>query len=493
MDTYEQLLAFFITNASSSNQFMNVIKSGPCIPTAAHGFQLISELLDPAENQFYHKLFKPTCFPSAYFCNNKQAMLVLSANGLVNVKTIRNSCLIALIKSIDSNEKRDFSRNLMLFLSELLQIKEQFEAELVEAINQSKWVFAKSKPDDWHLQWFTDTNTEKFFKPCDLYRESVELLVGSARPVFDSSVLANNKTLMIDLKLSQDQTAVIAASIETINVIKCLLNQNNAKFCRFIRAFSETRTQLHITRFYNDFVKYLQDYTTEDKTLNPIELDDRLKNLKTNLNGLSWIYYSEKNKLLPIESFAFNVENQIEPYLLELPSNYLIDHRSKHFFEILGIKDHFSLEFLRVKLKEIKNRFGELPMDETSLLVCKKIVDEMIYVDEFKKDVSTSLAKMVENTTVKKIYLPDVGLIMRDLKDLCYEKSRDISSLINEDNIFIVHESIAYEKFGIKALRKRIFELIAEPFGQKEDLINRTHVYSPKISIFKGKYFIPDI
>jgi hypothetical protein len=252
------------------------------------------------------------------------------------------------------------------------------------------------------------------------------------------------------------------------------------------------RRQSQITAFFNEFIIYLQEYTTEANKLNQSELDDRMKNLKAILNGLSWIYHSEKNQLLPIESFAFNVENQIEPDLLKLPQNYSNNHRSKNFFKTLGIKNHFSLEFLRVKLEEIKNRFGEQPINETTRLVCKKITDEMIYVDEFKKDVSTSLAKIVENTTEKKIYLPDEKLIMRESNNMCYEKSSDISSLINEENIFIVHDSIACKKFGIKALKKRMFDSIGEPFGQKEDLINRIkkilNEYSSKISIFKGNF-----
>jgi hypothetical protein len=470
-DEYQPLLAYYILNS----EFAEIINQSACIPTQGNEFRFINELLDPTENQFYKKIFKadPNRFPCDDLCKSRKIMSsALFSSGLMNIETIPNQVLIELLESIDVNSQ-SLSHNLLQFLSELLKIRDgQFHEELVDSIQNTKWLFAKPRPRNWRFKWFADETEDKIFKPSDLFMDSVQTLIGSSVPLFDSSQLASDETDFLDiLALNSSQTDVIKYSIDTI------------------RMFSNEKKNPAMAIFFNEFVDYLKKYTSEDS--------NRFNYLKSALHGLNWVYCNEKNR--PVESFAFNVQNQIEPYLLKLPESYSSEPSTRLFFQNIGVKDYGSIEFLLSKLTEIREKFcGQAtpsPIDKSSFHECKNIVEEIIYIDENNDSDQTSLEDFVKDSKEKKIFLPDVDFIMRDLNQLCNDDVLASSTVANlSTGLYIVHKELTRsDKFGIKAHRKRVFDSIGKPFGQKENLVNRIKKilkeYSSKISIFKGECF----
>ena len=267
--------------------------------------------------------------------------------------------------------------------------------------------------------------------------------------------------LLNKLNISNNQLDIITASIEQTIHIDEILNSNS---------FSPPEQKAQIEKFFKELYYYLQEYTTENKCLEIA--DSRLCQLKAHLTpDFNWIYSQEENKLLPISSFAFNVANPASPHLLKFPSTYLLDFRIRHFFASMGVKEYFSLEYLCSKLTELKQAFGENPLDKQTLRICKKITDEMIFIDSEKKyENGCSLNHLVKMTEKgkKEIFLPDEKGILRNSKHLFYaeKESLNIFAESSQNNIFIIHPTIACKSFAIKTLKKRIFDQIGEPFGQ---------------------------
>ncbi len=488
LNDYIQLLTFFINDLNENNEFVfESIKQIPCIPTKNSGFDFLHNLLDPNKNEFYLKLFDRNYFPNEVLSSNEKLMLNLAKHAdLLNLKTLKSQMIIDLVHKAESQKSREFSHNLLLFLCQLLNEKKTLAESILNELNRVKWLFAKEKPSDWYLDWYT--TSEQMFKSSDLFSDKNELYLGCVRPLFDTSqILNNNSGLLEALNILKNDEDIILSTIEQIKHLGVCLKSNTQ---------NSSHLMSQISRFFSEFYIYLQEFTQNIKDKSIIE--ERLDFLRSKLSPMNWIYDPESSSLLlGINSFAFHVQYQIEPFLLKLPSLYSTDYKSKHFFECMGVKEHFSLQFLHKKLVELKTKFNCNKLDDLSLRACKTISEEMIYIDTYKKDSSISLAELIIQNH-DEFYLPDENCVLRSLKTLCYEKSvsgfLDNSNLLAENQIYMVHSCIASRSFGIKGVKKRVFDMLGVPFGQKEKLVDRiksiTDAYSSKTSLFKGKFHV---
>ena len=81
---------------------------------------------------------------------------------------------------------------------------------LAAELNQIEWIYAKSKPIDWHLPWSgeADGTVDRIFRPDELVSDKAELLVGCVCPVYDPS----------EFKLAQNNSSVMNAFLITLGL-----------------------------------------------------------------------------------------------------------------------------------------------------------------------------------------------------------------------------------------------------------------------------------
>ena len=127
-------------------------------------------------------------------------------------------------------------------------------------------------------------------------------------------------------------------------------------------------------------------------------------------------------------------------------------------------------------LENIRIKFNEDPLDERHLELSLQIVNELIdikYKYEPKKDFL--------------FFLPDEGCVMRDIKDLCYNKDDYFKD--ESVDIHILHPEIPPKPLCISDFSKRYATKVGEAFGQREKLTTRIknilERYCADIDIFK--------
>ena len=471
---YIQLLKFYLQEKcfkqGDLTEFANIIKSEKCIPTCNNNFKHLKDLVDPNSNLHFKYLFskEDDMFPCEELSQNEQISNIMAFLGM-RKKFLDNQTVINLAIKIqhlnDIPKAKILSDNLSKYLLAYYNENPKKIDELIDNLDSVKWMFPLSKSEKWNFPWFESVNTK--YKPSELYNSKYQKLLCLVVPLFDKQYSCFIK------KFENDNLLVLV--IEQFKLLKKYMESNVTE-------------NLDFSKYFNEFCKYLNN-SIEKKKKNE-QIEDQLKILKESLPKM-WIFCennSVENKFQSIKSFAIKVENQAEPDLLPFPKN-LIDKTEKlQFFKRMGLIDNFTLESLRLKLVKLKNEFADVPLDDSKLDYCFKIVNEILYVDRYKKD-SESLNAMINS---KDFYLPDENGVLRSIKKMCYERS--LGTLLAEHQIYPVHEKIAFKNFGISSSKKKVLSLIGdtldfEQFGQKESLIDRIKDilarYSTESSIFK--------
>jgi hypothetical protein len=259
--------------------------------------------------------------------------------------------------------------------------------------------------------------------------------------------------------------------------------------------------------FFQTFYIRLQKYTTENDSISKNEQDIRIQWLKETLPQ-RFIYCPGnkiENKFLGINSFAlevdimfkfessirkkysnilflFKVEYECEPNLMKLPSIYSKDHRSKNFFQRLGVKERFTLDMLNKYLLKLKASNGDQPLNKNSSELCFKILEEMAKDSSIKEFLSKK----------DTFYILDENNVLRDIKQLYSDVTNSIISILrdlSELDLHLVNTRVNSSMFNVKDIKSMVFAKIGEPFGQKEKLTERIRDiltrYSKQFCLFK--------
>ena len=365
---------------------------------------------------------------------------------------------------------RKLSTNLIKYFDEFFENKSLLiDNHLKEKINGTAWLFAKKKPDDWFLPWFTDNekNEIQIFKPSDLFGDEAQLLVGSIYPLFESK---SCKKFMTGSNLELNHV---------INQMNHLISCFDSTCENQTKTSANDLAKLSLKLVFEAFNRFFVLYSG----LNSIKVDskERVKRL-IEINKklpLQWILNLDKGiRFVGVDSCAFNVQNPTAPDLILLNKNTL--------YEKMGVSSNFSLEHLQARIINLKNNYSDQPLNKPDQNYLVKIIQEMIHVA--KNILHLDLVQWVNSLKVDKLYLPDEKWILREHKDLC--SSKDTQFLVNSDfNLFVLEQTIPAEVFGIKTAKQKIFGNIRVPFGQKENLVLRIQNilsrYSSDMSVFK--------
>jgi len=469
---YEKLIIHYLTNNEINSTISYLLKTTECIPTAFRTFKSISKLINPNGSKFYSRLFnlKSDKFPSECICSDTIAMINLKFLGIINER-LPNEMIFNLAINVEDlflNDDLDKSKQLSL---DLLGYISSLNTENLKDLNINdlmnlKWVFAKKKPQDWHLAWCSQEFD--LYKPNELINDQYQLLVGIVQPVFDSST-----SLMIANSLDSNVDTLINYCFDQL---KRLIEEKKVL---------NTKQISQIEEFFKQFYLFLQKNIDIN---NEVEYEKKIADLKPNLPK-KWIFCrdNQRDKFLSIESFAFEVKNPIEPVMLQIPSIYASNVREKYFFEKIGIPKYFSLENLRQKLECLKKKNGDNPLDDYQLDMSRKLAFEMIAQD---KNLKLKELCNNKNNETHELYLPDNDKVLRNIKDLCVTMKCASFNFIKPNNMFLLDDHIPNEFFGIEYFEKKFLLKHGKFFGQKEKLVNRIkdiidNRYSSTASIFK--------
>lgn len=457
---YEKILRFYLNEKcfNFGNVITNygiLIKENGCIPTCNKMFKYCSNLYDPQSNEYFRKLLGTfdDIFPSDFLCSDRKTIDNLIHLGL-KTRFLDDYIVENLARRVESlqntPEAKNLSKNLANYLSDYFKngLASRFDP-LKSKLRTINWIFSKEKPSDWHFPWYE----QKSYKQSEIFSDKYQLFICAVKPLFDSTYS------FLENELGEDQLLIYS-----LEQFKFLINYY------VLNEYSMSNIQKREFDYYfQKFYLYLQDYSTENKNIDKFELERRINFLKYNLPH-NWIYIAKnsiENRFLPVNNFAFDVSNPYEPDLLRLDLN---DHRERNFFKVMGVIENFSLETLRLKLFNLKNKFYDQPLDEVSFEKSLKITNEMIYIDENRKDLD-NLNYLLKN---KDFFFPDENRVMRDLKTLCYERSiSSLSLTANLFNLYVLNSAFPNKKLGIESLKNKAFGRIGEAFGQKESLLDR--------------------
>lgn len=168
---------------------------------------------------------------------------------------------------------------------------------------------------------------------------------------------------------------------------------------------------------------------------------------------------------------------------MKLPA---IDHRSRNFFERLGVKKSFTLDMLNKYLQELKTSNGSQPLNKETVECCFKILEEMAKDNSIKD----FLPKQ------EKFYIPDVRNVLRDTIELYSDVTNSTNLILrdlNELDLHLINPRVNSSMFNIKDIKSMVFAKIGEPFGQKEKLTDRIRDilkrYSKQFCLFKVGFY----
>ena len=475
---YEKLIIYFLKESKiTGDSDINILmKSTECIPTVMKSFKSVRSLINPKASQYYLNLFEKTCdlFPSENICNDQRVMDSLVRFGMIN-KILPLDTIIEIAMRVkyfldmeSLIESRELSKNLISYLS-TLEISSEGLKNITNQLKAIKWIFAKHKPLKWQLPWCSQDNM--LYKPDELFDEHYEKLVGCVRPISESSYEFKKLFSLI----TSSPESIIEDCFEQLN----LLITNNAKF-----KLSEQIIQTEESMI--EFYLFLQSYTTENPTISKEEKEKRIMSIKSKLPA-KWIYVRENKyeNFMSIDSIAFKVYNTFEPELVKIPSIYTMNHHFAHFFKCCGVPDNFTLESLKLKLKNIKDLSNQQPLDEFQLELCQKITDEMTKISLFNP-LKFNLGQLKNDPS---FYLPDIDRIRRETSRMCLNFNNASLEFIKANDFFVLHPMIRHSYFEIENLEKKLLSKYGIPFGQKENLVKRINDilrrYESKTCIFK--------
>ena len=485
IDDYDAMIQYFINEKCSceptANKYALLIMEQPVILSSSQSFCNVSDLVNPNSSPYYRQMIEPSdnLFPSDLLCSSEKTLFQLVSMGLLTHNLSHNIIIklankVSKVHSIDQVKARQISQTLVSFLREFYKGKTL--ENLTGKLKGIKWMYSKSKPAEWMLPWYT-SGEARVYEPAELASDKYEVELGCVRPIreLDYTFMVpysfENELVLIDHVIQQ--LKLLIEHFRTLNDEN--LNNQRGQF----------------EKFNIKFYELLLNYSTENNKLNDTQIAARVNLIKSKL-PVEWIYCpdSKECRFYAVDSFAFDIEHPCEPFMLKFPNQYSRNHWLPNFFVKMGLIEQFTINALAERLIGLKKKFMDKPLDELSIKYCQKLLQEMIRVDSHNK--LKNLRSLTELIQLKQlaVCLPDEQWILRDVNSLCFEKSLGMNSvLFGDTSLYVLNSCCPPKIFGIQALKNKYFNIIGEPFGQKEELIDRIkdilQRYSKNICIFK--------
>ncbi|XP_052100068.1 sacsin-like isoform X2 [Mytilus californianus] len=346
---------------------------------------------------------------------------------------------------------------------------------LLNKLQSIKFLPIKSKPNDWKWTWAADTvahpgdkcehytcgneNHRKdtsvvFERPIEIYSATLNDIVGCIFPVLDESYFSRDSYHELFTQLGVNNAVDLGQALNNLSTLSNAVCQNGIGDGTHML----NNTTLSVYRYINDI------------SIHNLHLEEKASFLYETAEC-----YMDKKILLLDGSFVkpnnvfLDMSEDCIPYLYSLK-------RADHIRKLKGFVDLFRIEkqcpARRVinELLSYQSKHGSDAMNESEVRLYVRLLK--VLVDSLNSDV-------IDNDTLRELYIPDADGVLSPIHTLCLD-SIDIKST---DTMRFTHQSISPEiavPLGINTKRQkkvadcsRPSKIYSKDFGQHEELITR--------------------
>ena len=435
---------------NSIEDFDELITMHACIPSSPHGETLKSpgQLVNP--NRRASSLFCAADgrFPFGTkdtFCN-PQRLAKLEQLGMVSdciswEEIVERAESVGRLNEIDRNVAVSRVEALLPFIEATLKSNGKGPSNSVCArLREAKFLPVLQKPKGFPLTWRGDEfqDREKFLvSPKDVFLKEKKYLVCCTEPLVGLDMSKEVKELF---KLGEKDAT-----------IGHVMNQLDEAMSTNVDSLSSTDFD-EVKRTCTEAYSFLQNAMT---SFGP-HVEDVIRGRR---------FIPIGRKFLSADRVALELKTNCTPYLYKLP-----DHLADSYWKLMnlaGVRELFEEKDYILSLQQVKKRFQEMPLDQSSL------------------EVSVNLALQLGETLGQSrggplshqgtVFLPDSRDIMRPLTELCI---KDCPWMPDVSGVHFVNERISWttcSQLGVKTRRQEALQHheVGIPFGQREKLTNR--------------------
>ncbi|KAL4232550.1 hypothetical protein ACF0H5_007241 [Mactra antiquata] len=355
------------------------LKKIPCIPCKPNGkLRRPSELVDEKE---FLQLFSDTdeFFPHVRFSKSVERLRNL---GMMH-DTLTNEMVLYSAKSVERlhNQSSGGAVDRSIALVDYLNAHMDHHTDIFEQLQCIQFMPIATKPEKWPFKWkledILETEQEVFLATKDLYRNKCMYLVGSL-----SLVLHHRVSEKINDELAQTLGIHLDCDLETV------LEQLILMAKTYDDNDPESATP-HFDKIYQHL---------EGK---PIQTE-HLRH-----ENIVWV----PNTLTNVGKVSLDMTDDCSPYLFSLKNSPLKKYPQLYYS--LGIEKTFHAKKYAETLQEIKEKFGENPLEESEIKIVLNLLTCFVKTNEWREFNGV-------------IYGPDNSCILCDCKTMCFNDFDDI-------------------------------------------------------------------
>ena len=434
--------------------FQEYFEHYACIPCAPDGTVLrkCSELIDPIAS--FAKLYDETekRFPSKELTNRHLAYTSLIDLGMMHKKLPYKDVVerTQTVKGLYNKYRSKALNRIKLLLKTIEFNMKETKGKAEVPLDTIPFLPVLSKPNDYLLAWAGDGHQLMCGK---------ELMVNSVSKKYaneSNSIISGSQVIFLN---ENPEDGCDGISLKCQN----LLNIQNSPTCgevvchlkELIQTFESQivtkETKSWIDRACQQIYRFLEDKKSDEE----IKCIQQLSKFACIWNGKKFLCIHQIAKLWKLDG----------PYLHQVPTMLSLRH---NLCQALGIKEDFSIADVENALNQMKQDFGDQPVNENSQQLLKELVSYFLRIkpDEFSDF---------------KILLPDEKYVLMWSTDLAYNDApwapRDRSYRYVNDII----PRVLAKQLHVKPVRAKLLERYDNPslyfpgveFGQREELTRR--------------------
>ena len=434
--------------------FQEYFEHYACIPCAPDGTVLrkCSELIDPIAS--FAKLYDETekRFPLKELTNRHLAYTSLIDLGMMHKKLPYKDVVerTQTVKGLYNKYRSKALNRIKLLLKTIEFNMKETKGKAKVPLDTIPFLPVLSKPNDYLLAWAGDGHQLMCGK---------ELMVNSVSKKYaneSNSIISGSQVIFLN---ESPEDGCDGISLKCQN----LLNIRNSPTCgevvchlkELIQTFEPQivtkETKSWIDHACQQIYRFLEDKKSDEE----IKCIQQLSKFACIWNGKKFLCIHQIAKLWKLDG----------PYLHQVPTMLSLRHNLCH---ALGIKEDFSIADVENALNQMKQDFGNQPVNENSQQLLKELVSYFLRIkpDEFSDF---------------KILLPDEKYVLMWSTDLAYNDApwapRDRSYRYVND--IIPH--VLAKQLHVKPVRAKLLERYDNPslyfpgveFGQREELTRR--------------------
>ncbi|KAK2847013.1 hypothetical protein Q5P01_010012 [Channa striata] len=443
--------------------FASILRVTPCIPSSGPNKELVvpSRLIHPEGR--VAKLYNTDDgrFPegTSKDYQNPVCLVKLVQLGMVKDDLSWEDLIERAQSVVDLNENDHMaacfrSSILLSLIDEKLKMRDSAAAELLENIQNIKFLPFLTRPAGFSLPWHGNN-----FSPTTMF---------SAKELFTTE--HQDTVCLIKPILNENSPSFKGCGAMSLAVKDCLSLIRKPSVGLVISQLKKLSQSFDGVTLYQENItnacyKYLHEEMLQHENAK-VQITEELKAFNSILVENTYVNPSK---------VAFHLNFDAAPHLYQLPNKYR--NSCRELFENVGVQPSFTIEDFSAVLETVKHECGRKALTEGNFQLCRRIISEGIW--SLIRDKNQEYCQ----ANYSGILLPDSSMILQPSKSLCYNDCPWIK--VRDTSVKYCHGDIPREvavKLGAVPKRHKALERYASnvcfnplgsDFGQKEKLTSR--------------------